>query len=166
MLRGNRAFNAIDTVGKITGFNINKFKTVLFEAPALKRHEFIWKFSPKNMAEATTINNIVKRLKVDSAPPTLGNSGSAVFQYPHIFDIYFDPNFREMYGFKPSVIESIDVDYSAGNPHPSFYKDGFPESVTLNISFLEIEVWNRQDYTNWNSTNDPTRTITGENQNG
>jgi hypothetical protein len=60
MLRGNRAFNAIDTVGKITGFNINKFKTVLFEAPALKRHEFIWKFSPKNMAEATTINNIVK----------------------------------------------------------------------------------------------------------
>ena len=142
--------NKVEQVGKFAGLNINKFKTVLMESPILKRHQFVWKLSPKNIAESNIIRTIVNRLKFDMAPNL---TARAVFTYPYIFDIYYSPNAEWMYPFKPSVIESLDVDYNSDSPHPALYKQiGAPESITLSMSLIEIEVWVKGDYNKWNTT--------------
>lgn len=157
---GGLAQSAIGAGKAVTGLSLNKYKTVLFEAPHLKRHHFSWKFSPKTSDEAATIRAIVNLLKICSAPSLSDLTLNAIMQFPYIFDIYYQPNFYQMYGFKPSVIESISVDYGGGNPHPAFYKDGYPESVILTLSMLELEFWSQGDYEGWydNVTN-PTDTL-------
>lgn len=132
-----------------TGVNVNKFKSVLMQAPMLKRHEFIWKLSPKNVEESRIIRAIVNNLKFAMAPP-LSRTTRLALEFPYIFDVGFDPNAAEMYGFKPCVIESLDVDYSGGNAQPSLYISGFPESVVINMNLIEIEFWVKDDYQKWN----------------
>lgn len=151
--RGSR----IEQAARLAGFNLNKFKTVLMEAPMLKRHEFIWKLSPKNVRESMTIRSIVNSLKHDMAPPITG--ANLLLTFPYAFDIYFDPHFQWMYGFKPSVIESIDVNYAGGNPHPANFINGAPESVIITINLIEMEIWVREDYARWDSAANPVNTL-------
>ena len=153
MLLGERAGDAIGRVAQAAGFNLNKFKSVLLQAPTFKRHDFVWKLSPKNFAESNLINQIANTLKFSMAPPVVGAVANLAFKFPYIFDIYFDGNYRYMYGFKPSVIESLDVDYSGGNQQPSLYYNGAPESVVISMSLLEIEVWDQTDYGRWYDNN-------------
>ena len=141
----------LEETARASGFNLNKFKTVLMEAPMLKRHEFIWKLSPKNASESLTIRNIVNGLKQDMAPPTLG----PILRFSYIFDVFFDPNWKQMYSFKLSVIESLDVDYAGGNPHPANYFNGDPESVVISMNLIEIEIWTREDYVANHSASNP-----------
>lgn len=136
-------------VGGISGSSLNKFKSVLLEAPMLKRHEFTWKLSPKSVVESRTIRNIVNTLKSDMAPYFGAWTANMILRFPYIFDISFDPNPGQMYGFKPCVIESLDVDYSGGNAQPALYTAGFPESVTITMNLIEIEIWTREDYDRW-----------------
>lgn len=148
---------AAQVVSAVTGFNINKFKSVLFEAPMLKRHHFIWKLAPKTKEESILIRSIVNQLKVCMSPEVKIN---AILEFPYVFDVYFYPNFSEMYGFKPCVIETLQVDYTGGQAHPSFYTEGYPESIELNMVLLEIEFWDRADYTRWDGNiDDPTNTV-------
>lgn len=153
--------STIEQTGRVAGFNLNRFRTVLMEAPMLKRHEFIWKLSPKNFQESAIINNILLGLKHDMAPGSSTMLGSVVLTYPYIFDIYYDPNWKEMYGFKPSVIESLSVDYAGGNPHPANYTSGYPESVTITMNLIEIEIWIKQDYVAWARAQNPVGTLRG-----
>lgn len=130
----------------VTGLGLNKYKTVLMEAPVLKRHEFIWKLAPKTPQEADTIRNIVNNLKIAMAPTLLTNVTSLILRFPYIFDIMFNENADKLYTFKPSVIESLDVDYAGGNPQPAFYQDGYPESVVINMNLIEVEFWIREEF--------------------
>lgn len=132
------------------GLSVNKYKSVLLQAPQFKRHEFVWKLSPKNAQESRIINRIANTLK-NCAAPSL-NLAQTVFQYPYIFDIYFPKNYEYMYGFKPSVIESVSVDYSGGNQQPALYNNGAPESVVITLNMVEIEVWTKEDYDKWFNT--------------
>lgn len=138
-----------------TGLNLNKFKSVLLDTPYLKRHEFSWKLAPKNLNESNLIRNIVNILKVCMAPNVVGSTAGTVISFPYIFDIAFNDNADKLYGFKPSVLESLEVDYSGGNVQPSLYHNGFAESVIINATVLEIEFWVRSDYEQWhlNSVN-------------
>lgn len=148
---------AEQAVRGVTGFNINKFKTVLLEAPMLKRHHFVWKLAPKTNAESFLIRSIVNQLKICMSPEV---KSGVILQFPYIFDVYYYPNFPQMYGFKPCVIESLQVDYTGGQAHPSFYTSGYPESIELNMVMLEIEFWDKADYTRWNENiGDPTDTV-------
>lgn len=157
--RGSR----LEQAGRAVGVNLNKFKSVLMEAPMLKRHEFVWKLSPKSADESEMIRRIVNSLKKDIAPPVKLNEW--ILTFPYIFDVYFEPNFRWMYGFKPCVIESLDVNYSGGNPIPANYYNGAPESVIINMNLIEIEIWVRDDYERWENASDPVSTLFNSNGN-
>lgn len=130
------------------GLNLNKFKTILMEAPMIKRHQFAWKFSPKSVQESRLILRMVNRLKSDMAPEL--NLGGLVYTFPYIFDVYFDPNPNWFYGFKPCVIESLDVDYDGGNSQPAVFYNGAPESIVMSMVLIEMEVWTKRDYDKWN----------------
>ena len=89
--------------------------------------------------------------------------GKLVMVFPKIFTMYFNPNIRYLYKFKPCVLSSIKVDYNGGQPVPSFYKspnapsESPPESVMVVMNFLELEYWIERDFKMLNDlpTNDP-----------
>lgn len=152
-----KQFNAVTS--PTIGVTLNKQRSVLMESPELKRHEFTWKLSPKNENESERIRTIVESLKMHMAPKLPSIAQNLILTFPLIFDVYFDPNFSQMYGFKPCVIQSIEVDYSGGNQVPSLYHNGYPESVILTLLLLEIEFWVFEDYQRWRATTNPVDTL-------
>lgn len=139
-----------------TGLLVNSMKTVTLNTPQYRRFDFTWKLAPKSFREAQTIQRIILSLRKAMTPKR--GVGRFILHFPRIFGLYFHPNIKYLYKFKPCVLESISVDYMGGNPFPSFYKaentfdgtDGAsellsvhspPESVVINTRWLELEYW-------------------------
>lgn len=144
--------SAVDAGTALTGYSPNQFLTILMRGPQYKRHKFRWHLQPKNFQESQIINKMLIDLKNHSAPGLL--PGGAIFSWPMIFQCAFMPNSQYLFKFKPAVMESIVVDY-AGGGMPAFYAgatDNAPESVKVEMSFLELEFWLTGDYKN---NNDP-----------
>lgn len=137
----------LGALGRAVGFSINSFKGVTIEQPQFKNHQFTWKFSPKTKEETILLQQILYNLKKSSAL-RFANEGSNrfVFSFPDVFIPFFS-NSPMMYKFKPCVISGVDVDYVGGNEGPSFFRDtDGPESITLQLSLLELEYWVRSDF--------------------
>lgn len=133
------------------GLTLNTIKAVTLDLPEFRTYQLSWKFSPKNFPEAQEIQKIITALKIAMHPTPL--LGKALLVFPRIFTMYFVPNLKYMYKFKPAVISAIKVDYQGGQPVPSFYKadnnipsESPPESVTLTLGFLELEYWLDSDF--------------------
>lgn len=149
------------------GLTLNTFKTVTMSVPDFRTFQLGWKFSPKNFPEAQTIQRIIFALKKAMHPKTATQFGvqadKLVLRFPKIFTMYFNPNIRYLYKFKPAVLSSIKVDYNGGQPVPSFYKspnapsESPPESISVIMNFLELEYWLDTDFKMLNGlpTNDP-----------
>lgn len=158
--------------GAALGLAVNNFKSVTLDVPDFRTFQLGWKLSPKNKPEAETIQKIIFALKKAMHPRTLGDSfapgvaatvASGVLIFPKIFTMYFVPNVKYLYKFKPCVLSSIRVDYAGGQPVPSFYKtpsfqeESPPESVLITMNFIELEYWLSRDFvlTGDLPTNDP-----------
>lgn len=125
------------------GYSPNQFMTILLKGPEYKRHSFSWKFSANDEGESRSLDKIIRNLKEWSAPGL--TFGGAIFTFPLIFKIFFSPNEKLMYSFKPAVLESLTVDFTPADG-PSFYRAGAdganaPESLAISMSFLELEFW-------------------------
>lgn len=107
-------------LGQLLGLATNDLKSVTMKAPQYRVHNQIWKLSPKNFEESESIKNIILNLK-RGMHPTLMNGG-AFFRFPKIYLMFFTPNLKYLYKFKPCVLQAISVDYQGGNPQPSFYE--------------------------------------------
>lgn len=132
------------------GITLNQFKTITMSSPSYRTFQFSWKLAPKNFAEAQTIQRIVMNLRKGMSPSTIGtdNLSKAFLHFPKIYVMYFSPNVKYLYKFKPAVLRSIVVDYQGGNPLPAFYKpyqgvpnESPPESVQITTDWLELEYW-------------------------
>ena len=128
------------TVGRI----VNSFRTVTLAQPNYRRHQFAWKLAPKNFQESERIQRIIFNLRRGMTPKREANK--VIMRFPFIYLCYFSPNPKFLYKMKPTVLERIDVDYNGGNPSPAFYRaeaegDQAPESVTITLTFLELEYW-------------------------
>lgn len=137
------------------GYTPNQFMTILLRGPQYKRHEFSWKFSPKNPAESRRLSRIIKYLLNSSAVGTA--FGGALWAFPKIFQCGFHPNPRYLFKFKPAVVESITPNYS-GSGIPAFLRSDAithdletPESIELRMVFLELEYWLSGDYNDNNN---------------
>lgn len=148
-------------VGAGLGLTVNNFKNVTLSVPDFRTFQLTWKLSPKNFPEAQTIQKIIFALKKSMHP--VRRARGLILEFPKIFTMYFNPNIRYLYKFKPAVLSSIKVDYNGGQPVPSFYKspnapsESPPESVTVSMNFLELEFWLEEDFKMLNDlpTNDP-----------
>jgi hypothetical protein len=59
--------------------------------------------------------------------------------------INLSPDDSFLYKFKPCVVESMSVNFAAGG-QPSFFKNSnAPTEVQIDINFLEIEYWLKED---------------------
>jgi hypothetical protein len=144
--------------GAALGLQLNTFKTVTMSAPKYRSFDFTWKLSPKNFQEAQTIRRITASLRKHMSPRTT-TAGKLVLQFPKIYTMWFNPNVRYLFKFKPCVLMALAIDYQGGNPFPGFYKapsnftdfgsnssESPPESVTVSTKWLELEYWIDEDY--------------------
>jgi hypothetical protein len=154
-------------VSSLTGLTLNNIKSVTMDVPEFRTYQFTWKLSPKNFQEAQTIQRMITAIKIAMHPRGGFDSGTQadklVLIFPKIFTMYFNPNIRYLYKFKPAVISAIKVDYQGGQPVPSFYaspnapSESPPESILLTLGFIELEYWLNSDFRVLNGlpTNDP-----------
>jgi hypothetical protein len=150
--------SALGTAGQIvsaySGFSPNQFLTVLLKGPQYKRHQFSWKISPRNAQESENMKQIIRLFNNTMAPGLA--AGGAFFTFPHIMEIAFMPNSRQLFKFKPAVLENMAINY-AGGGIPAFfkadsYRNNAPESFIITMRFLELEFWITGDFTD---SNDP-----------
>lgn len=167
----DRLDSAVPGVGSavkaVTGYSGNYFLTVLLDGPQYKTHNFQWQFSPRTPQESESLNKIIRTLN-NAMAPGLQFSG-AVFTFPRVFRIAYQPNVRYLYKFKPAVLVNFTVDYSGGGL-PAFYRadtatssHNAPVMLTINAQFLELEFWLRSDFgdnsgTDTSYLDDPTKT--------
>lgn len=139
--------------GAMVGLAPNYYYTIIFDRPEYKRHELTFKLAPRNYQEAAAIRDIIMELNNHMSPDIAGPGGTAaVFTFPDIVQVTLRPNAGFLFKFKPAVIESIAINYGAGN-RKAFYHDmagpgsNPPESVEFTLHLLEIEYWLKNQFT-------------------
>lgn len=152
----------VSELAGVLGFAPNEFFTILLKGPVYKRHHFTWRFSARNPQESKNLRKIIQSFNNWKSPGTA--VGGALFTFPKIFQLAFEPNSTYLYKFKPCVLEDFVIDY-AGSGVPTFFRrdnEGFnaPEHIAISMQFLELEYWLTGDFQNENADgtadNDPT----------
>lgn len=128
------------------GYAPNQWFTVLLKGPKYNTYQFSWIFLPKNFKESKAIQEIYWAL---SNAKAVGRAPAAlIWEFPNVFKLTYHPNSKFLNRFKPSVINSVSINWAQGAP--SFYagKDGDnpPEAVIIQASFVELEYWVSGDY--------------------
>jgi len=123
----------------------NPFLTVIFESPAFKEHSFIWKFSPKNAQESTTVKQIINTLKYHQLPG-LGAGGGAFLTYPDLFQPVLYPNSDSLYLFAPCVLKDCVVNYAPAGKPAFFQGTQAPAEIELKLTFMEVQLWMKNYY--------------------
>lgn len=133
--------------GAATGITLNQFKTVTMNTPKYREFNLNWKLAPKTFNEAQEIQRIIFNLR-KGMTPSIFPGNKVLLHFPKIYLMYFSPNIKYLYKFKPCVLKSLVVDYNGGAGHPAFYKPysqnemhSPPESVVVTTSWLELEYW-------------------------
>jgi len=144
--RAARGLNpmVVNSARAIAGIAQNQFMVILLKGPSYKKFTFEWHLSPKNKQQTDNIANMIKMLN-NAMAPGYGILGSFFFTFPKIFRIQFRPNDQYMYKFKPAVLESMSVNYT-GAGMPAFYNSGGPESVKIQMHFMEMEFWTQGQF--------------------
>jgi hypothetical protein len=150
----NKADNAsffLDTFGALTGTKIANAKVVAITSPEFRTFSLSWHFVPKSFKESLEIQKICYNLRKNMTPELMNTLAFAA-KFPSIYTMFFQPNVKFLYKFKPCVLTSISVNYASGGV-PAFYKEqnsnpqfSPPESVVLNTTWLELDYFVQQHY--------------------
>jgi hypothetical protein len=132
---------------QIGGLADNPFNTIAFEGPNFKQHQFSWMLAPKSKSESDALKKIVYTFKKAAHPELLSMAAGGFFKYPNIVWIKFNPDSlsQNLYTFKPCVMVDVNIDYTPHGMVGFFGKTEAPIRATLNINFLEIEIWRGGD---------------------
>ena len=135
-------------IDKVTGAVPNPHLAAIFQDIGLREHSFSFRFSPKNSKESQILKTLIFNIKKRILPGTAGGDSKTgpLFTFPDVVDITFGPSEDIPYMFERCVVTSFAVNYSP-NGTPSFFKDGSPTDIEMNISFKEIRVITRDNLT-------------------
>ena len=136
-----------------TGTAINPHTTVTFDGVNLKNHSFQWNLSPRNADEARVLNNIVQKIRARILPEyrnfTGGAGGSTslgrgLLSYPDLVHVLFTGvNNDYFYYFKPSMVESFDVNYAPNGV--ALNSGGTPSTISITMNITEARIHTRKD---------------------
>ena len=141
-----RLVGSTDIGSEMTGAIGNPMMTMLYKAPDLKRHSFTWHVAPRNQTDSNNLRTIINEFQRNMLP-TLGTNNT--LGYPNLVQPSFYPN-QYLYTFKPCVVESVEVDYTAGGGPSFLTADGFtasgPTIVGFNVNLVELAIWTQSDF--------------------
>lgn len=148
---GGAAGQALINSGEV----VNPHTQMLFKSPALRQFSYSFKMVPRTLAEAQQIIAIVKFFRT-AAYPELGNGGGekvetgsgsiemSTFKFPDIFEITYltkGKQNKNMIRQVESYLTSVSVVYNQTSP--TFFANGMPSEVDLQLTFQESKALNR-----------------------
>lgn len=147
------------------GFAVNNFKAVTLSVPEFRTFQLEWRLFPKSITESQAIQKLIISMQTGATPPKGEVAGyPLVLNFPNIFICYFttgqsaEDGSRYLFKFKPAVLQGIQVNYQGDSPVPAFYKNeedqAIPEGVSIRTSWLELELWTRQNFINSTAADD------------
>ena len=135
-----------------TGNIFNPNMELLFNGPTLRSFNFSFKMTPRSPSEAEECKNIIRSFKLNMAPKTKNTGsigGSGVFlKTPNVFELRYMKGGREhpfLHKFKQCFLTNISVNYTGEGVYTT-YDDATPVSMTIDLSFKELEPIYDVDY--------------------
>jgi len=114
---------------------------MVFKQPNFKEYTFAWDLVAHNEAETEIISDIVHQFKYAAAPAQQG----LVYNYPSIVLMKLYPADYYTFVMKPAAITAVSADYT-GAGQPAFNRNGAPVHVKLQLSFKEIQIWEKNSF--------------------
>lgn len=130
---------------RLAGKAANTRKEMIFQDVALREFQMKFQMAARSPEDMKNIESIVRVLKYHAYPELTPNN--FMWIYPALFDIvhyYRDGVNYHMPRHATSVLKSIAIDYSNGQGGVSVHHDGSPVMITLDLTFMEIAMLNRQ----------------------
>ena len=126
---------------------------LLFDAPTLRSFTFSFKMTPRSRQEAKQCKLIIRSFKQNMAPKAnleggqIGGTG-IFLKTPNIFELSYKRGNRDhpfLHRFKQCFLTNFGVIYTAEGTHTT-YDDSTPVSMTMDMTFKEIEPIYDTDY--------------------
>ena len=125
----------------------NPYTEVLFRRVDNRTFQYTFKLIPASPEEQMTIKKIVDTLKFHRAPEKKLTNANIYWSYPSTFDLQFlkkDGNENEWL-YKHSTCAMTDFSVrQGGDGYYASYADGSPFFTTISMSFLELEVLDKE----------------------
>jgi hypothetical protein len=129
------------------GATSNDLQSLAFGLTNFREWQFTFKLMPKSEADSQRLAEIIQFFKQQSITEFSGN----IIDYPSFFviKVHFPSGdngklFEKLLVFKTAVITNLAVQYLPDGQ--SFYRDGAPTAVALDITFKELERTNKSEY--------------------
>ena len=130
------------------GKTVNDLQSLAFGLTNFREWNFSFKLLPRSSRDSQRLAEVIQFFKQQSITEFNGS----VVDYPSFFDVkvHFPRGdngelFNKLLVFKASVLSNVSVNYLPEDTQ-SFYRDGAPTSVTLDLSLKELERVNRSEY--------------------
>jgi hypothetical protein len=129
------------------GATANDLQSLAFGLTNFRTWQFTFKLMPKGQDDSRRLAEVIQFFKQQS----ISDFHGMIIDYPSFFiiKVHFPSGdsgklFDKLLIFKTSVITNLAVQYLPDGQ--SFYRDGAPTAVSLDITFKELERANRSDY--------------------
>ena len=145
--------SAQQLLARQSGQIFNPNLELLFDAPTLRSFTFSFKMTPRSEQEARQCKLIIRSFKQNMAPKSnleggqLGGTG-IFLKSPNIFELSYKKGSRNhpfLHKFKQCFLTNFSVNYTAEGTHTT-YDDATPVSMTMDMTFKEIEPIYDTDY--------------------
>ena len=122
----------------------NPRKETIYQSPELRKFEFSFEFTPRNLEESKSLWDIIRVFK-HHAYPSLAGAGY-YFNMPAEFELQFYSIINEtayenvwLNKIARCVLQEINVDYTAAGVFSTF-NNGAPTNVNMTLTFQEVEL--------------------------
>ena len=139
------------------GAVLNPYITAAYKGPSdMRSHEFTFQMLPQSEAESRTCTKIATAFKNAMLPSHRGGDSqtapSMLFGYPDEFEITFKIDGKPLankasnplFKIGRSVLTQCDLDFSTENVPLFFDQTQNPVSISMKLSFMELEVIYRE----------------------
>lgn len=128
---------------------------LLFQGPTLREFSFGWRMSPRSESEATMIRRIIRVFKQGMAARKLNYGAAAgapagLLGTPNVYKLEYksgNKSISSLNKFKLCALTNFSVNYAPDGQWAA-YDDSHPVSLTIGMSFTEIEPIFNSDYQN------------------
>ena len=125
------------------GTLINPNVELLFQAPQLRKFNFVFNLSPRNAKEAQIVKQIIRTFKQSSAPRRTVKG--YFLRTPLIYQIEYINNAYNLNRFKECALTSFTTEYTPNNTYSTF-RDGTMTQYRITMDFEELDPIFNDDY--------------------
>ena len=153
--------NANSALGRATGMTLNSNLELLFDSVNLRSFPFSMNFSPRSPEESMMVKHIIRAFKSSMAAkkgtkPGEAGQGGIFLRAPDVFQLRYLHRGKDhpfLNSFKHCALTGMQVNYTNAGTYAS-YEDGTPVSISMNLTFKELNPIYFEDYEEFSANDD------------